>query len=119
MGNQDLIDREVLDRLLESVGGDGEFLAELLDTYFTDTPQQFASMHNALSDGDPDEFRRAAHSLKSNSANFGAMLLSEKAKNLEYLGKSGELDQAEAPLKEAEAEYSMVKAALEMIQKNG
>jgi HPt (histidine-containing phosphotransfer) domain-containing protein len=119
MGNQDVIDRDVLDNLLEAVGGDGEFLTELLDTYYVDTPQQFATMHNALSSDNAEEFRRAAHSLKSNSANFGAMELSEKAKNLEDLGKSGTLDQAKAPLQDAESEYIKVKSALETIQKDG
>jgi HPt (histidine-containing phosphotransfer) domain-containing protein len=119
MGNQEIIDRKVLDSLLEAVGGDGEFLAELLDAYFVDSPQQFASMHKALEDENPDEFRRAAHSLKSNSANFGAMGLSEKAKNLEHMGKEGQLENAAVPLEEAESEYINVKSALEMIQKNG
>lgn len=119
MGNQDVIDRKVFDNLLESVGGDGEFLAELLDTYFTDTPEQFATMRNALSEDNPEEFRRAAHSIKSNSANFGAMKLSEQAKGLEDLGKSGVIGEAKGPLVEAEAEFSKVKSALEMIQKNG
>ena len=82
MGNQEIIDRKVLDSLLEAVGGDGEFLAELLDTYFADSPQQFAAMHKALEDENPDDFRRAPHSLKSNSANFGSMGLSERAKQL-------------------------------------
>jgi HPt (histidine-containing phosphotransfer) domain-containing protein len=119
MDSEGVIDREVLDNLLEAVGGDGEFLAELLETYFADTPQLFTTMHKALSDGNPEEFRRAAHSLKSNSANFGAMFLSLKAKALEEMGKSGELDQAEVSLKDAESEYAKVKSALETIQKNG
>ena len=118
MGNQEVIDRKVLDSLLEAVGGDGEFLAELLDTYFVDSPQQFAIMHQALKDSNSEEFRRAAHSLKSNSANFGAIDLSERAKNLEDLGKEGQLEQAAVPLQEAESEYTRVKSALEMIQKN-
>ncbi len=119
MGNQDVIDKEVLDNLLEAVGGDGEFLTELLDTYFDDTPQQFLAMHSALSDDNSEDFRRAAHSLKSNSANFGALGLSEKAKQLEDLGKSGQLKQAAKPLEEAESEYTKVKTALEIIKKNG
>jgi HPt (histidine-containing phosphotransfer) domain-containing protein len=119
MGNQEVIDKNVLESLLEAVGGDGEFLAELLDTYFMDSPQQFAAMHQALEDKNSEDFRRAAHSLKSNSANFGAMGLSERAKNLEDLGKDGQLEQAVAPLEEAESEYTRVKSALEMIQKNG
>ena len=114
-----VIDREVLDNLLEAVGRDGEFLTELIETYFADTPQLFTTMHKALSDGNSEEFRRAAHSLKSNSANFGATDLSKKAKALEEMGKSGELAQAEGSLTDAETEYTKVKTALETIQKNG
>ena len=119
MGNVEVIDRAVLDSLLESVGGDGEFLAELLDTYYVDTPQQFAAMHEALDTGNTEDFRRAAHSLKSNSANFGAMGLSATAKNLEEMGKTGRLEDAATHLEDAEAEYMEVKSALEMIQENG
>lgn len=119
MGDQSVIDRKVLENLLEAVGGDGEFLAELLETYFEDTPQQFSAMHAALAAANSEDFRRAAHSVKSNSANFGAMVLSDKAKQLEDLGKAGDLDQAAASLEEAETEYQKVRSALEMIQKNG
>lgn len=113
------IDQEVLDNLLEVVGGDGEFLAELIETYFADTPQQFTAMHGALTNGNADEFCRAAHSLKSNSANFGAMELSQIAKALEDMGKNRELDNAAETLRDAENEYSRVKSTLESIQKNG
>jgi HPt (histidine-containing phosphotransfer) domain-containing protein len=119
MEENGVIDREVLNNLLEAVGGDGEFLVELLETYFTDSPQQFTTMHEALSSGNAEDFRRAAHSLKSNSANFGAMTLSRKAKDLEELGKAGDLEKADEPLTEAEVEYSHVKSALEGIQKDG
>ena len=118
MDDMGVIDREVFDNLLEAVDGDSEFLAELLDTYFTDTPQQFTAMDNALASGNADEFRRAAHSLKSNSANFGAMDLSQKAKILEDMGKNGVLDTADEALEDAESEYAKVKMALEVIQKN-
>lgn len=119
MENEGVIDREVLDNLLEAVGGDGDFLAELLETYFADTPELFATMQAALENQDADEFRRAAHTLKSNSANFGAMDLSKQAKAMEDMGKSGDLAQASENLKKAETEYKKVKSALEMIQKNG
>ena len=119
MDYEGVIDREVLNNLLEAVGGDGEFLAELLETFYADTPQQFSAMHAALENQEFDDFRRAAHSLKSNSANFGAMDLSQRAKTLEEMGKSGNLEQAGEALQGAETEYEKVKSALEMIQKDG
>ena len=119
MDYEGVIDREILDNLLAAVDGDNEFLVELLDTYFEDSPQQFAAMHKALTDQDSEGLRRAAHSLKSNSANFGAMELSQKAKDLEELGRIGNLDQAGELLAGAENEYEKVKSTLETIQKEG
>jgi HPt (histidine-containing phosphotransfer) domain-containing protein len=109
----DLIDRAVLDGLLHSLGGDTEFLGELLQTYFDDAPQLLAQMRDALAAGKSEELRRAAHSLKSNSANFGAMSLSRMCRELEDMGKAGVLDGADQRIAQAEAEYTRVKAALE------
>lgn len=107
------VDRETLNRLFEAVGSDPQFLAELLDEYFTDSPAQFENMAAALASHDPEAFRRAAHSLKSNSANFGALALSGRFKELEDLGKSGHIEGAETLVAEAGTEYEQVKTALQ------
>ena len=113
MGESDIIDRAKLDDLVETIGGDREFLGELLQTYFDDAPKLLAAMHAALDTGDADEFRRAAHSLKSNSISFGAMQLSRLCKELEDMGKAGTLDGAGGRISSAEEEYARVRAALE------
>jgi HPt (histidine-containing phosphotransfer) domain-containing protein len=113
MVESDPIDGAVLDGLLDSLGGDLEFLGELLQTYFDDAPDQFKTLHAALAAGDAEAFRRAAHSLKSNSANFGAMALSGMCKELEEMGKSGTLEGADPQIARAEEEYARVRAALE------
>lgn len=115
MGEADSVDRAVYDALVESVGGDREFMAELLQTYFDDAANLLATMHTALAAGNAGEFRRAAHSLKSNSATFGAMALSRMAKGLEEMGKAGTLEGAAAGLAQAEAEYARVKAELQAL----
>jgi HPt (histidine-containing phosphotransfer) domain-containing protein len=112
MSDTEVIDRAVFDGLLESVGGDREFLGELLQAYFDDSPRLLESMHVALAAGNADQFRRAAHSLKSNSASFGAMTLSRMAKGLEDMGKAGTLDGAARDIAAAEAEYARVATAL-------
>jgi HPt (histidine-containing phosphotransfer) domain-containing protein len=65
-------------------------------------------LHNRV-----EEFRRAAHSLKSNSATFGATRLSGMFRELEEMGKSGDLEGAEERLARAEAEYGRVRPLLE------
>ena len=107
------IDRETLTTLFDSLGGDPDFLAELLDEYFKDAPAQFQTLHEALITGNAETFRRAAHSMKSNSANFGAMTLSGMCKELEEMGRTGQLDGAAPLIVQAETEYQRGKSALE------
>lgn len=83
------IDRSVFTALSESVGDD--FVAELIDTFIDEAPGMFREMRQALSAGDVDKFRRAAHSLKSNARTFGAMELAEKAQELEYMARENNL----------------------------
>jgi len=56
--------------------------------------------------------RRAAHSLKSNGADFGAVTFAERCKELESIGKSGELQGAAGLAAEIRSEYGAVAAAL-------
>jgi HPt (histidine-containing phosphotransfer) domain-containing protein len=117
MAESDPIDRAAFGSLMDSLGGDREFLGELLDVYFEDAPRLLERMHAALAPANAEEFRRAAHSLKSTSANFGAMALSRMCKGLEDLGKTGELDGGAEGLALAEAEYGRVRAELGALAK--
>jgi HPt (histidine-containing phosphotransfer) domain-containing protein len=84
------IDRNVFDTLKESTGGD--FIGELVDTFLADAPDLLAQLKSALASGSVDEFRRAAHSMKSNAATFGAMQLSALAKELEMMARANDLN---------------------------
>jgi CheY-like chemotaxis protein/HPt (histidine-containing phosphotransfer) domain-containing protein len=108
-----VIDPAAYEELVASTGGDPDFIRELIDTYLSDAPELFAQMRGALTSGDAETFRRAAHSLKSNSASLGALVLSAQAKELEFMGKAGTLEGAAAKIAAADVEYARVKAALE------
>lgn len=110
------IDLAVFESLKEMMGVD--FIVELVDTYLQDSPEMLQQMHQALEANDAEPFRRAAHSLKSNSANFGAMQLSALARELEFMGRENRLEQAGEILAKAEEEYAQVEQALEAL-KNG
>ena len=85
----EIIDHSVLAALSESVGDD--FVGELVDTFIEEAPGMFLEMAQALSAEDTDRFRRAAHSLKTNANTFGARVLAEKAKELEYMARENDL----------------------------
>jgi len=110
------IDLTVFEDLKEMMGAD--FIVELVDTYLQDSPEMLAQMRQALDTQDAESFRRAAHSLKSNSANFGAMQLSALARELEMMGRENRLGQAGETLVKAEKEYALVEQVLEAL-KNG
>jgi two-component system, sensor histidine kinase and response regulator len=112
MTDTNSLNPEALATMLAMVGGDNAFLAEMIDTYLADSPQQLAEIEQALAANDAPRLRRAAHSLKSNSDNFGATNLADLARKLEALGKQGSLDGAAALLAEAQAEYERVAVAL-------
>jgi len=106
------IDAKTFEELVSSTGGDPAFVNELIDTYLGDAPPLFDQMRSALSSGDAETFRRAAHSLKSNSASLGALALSALAKELEMMGKANTLDGAAAKVAAASVEFGRVKVAL-------
>jgi HPt (histidine-containing phosphotransfer) domain-containing protein len=100
------LDQGALDELRQ-LGGD-EFVSELVDTFLADAPAQLAALHAA----DVDEVRRAAHTLKSNGATFGAGHFSELCRELEGHAKSGELAGIPDLAAQIEAEYALVAEAL-------
>lgn len=112
MTGETILDPSALQAMLEMVGGDTTFLAEMIDTYLADSPQLLADLGRAVEGGNADLLRRAAHSLKSNSAGFGAHTLAAIARQLEELGKQGGTDGAAPLLAEAGAEFGRVQAAL-------
>lgn len=79
-----VIDPHVFDELQANAGAD--FVAELVDTFAEEAPGLLAEMRSALAAGAAERFRRAAHSLKSNSHTFGATQLADLARTLELGG---------------------------------
>lgn len=87
---------------------DPAFLATLIDVFLTDSPELIQQMRSGLATGDIELVRRAAHSLKSNSASFGADRLANVARELEMIAKGGTLVAAEPKLAAVEIEYTQL-----------
>ncbi len=75
-------------------------------------------MRQAAQSGDAPALRLAAHSLKSNSADFGAMALNALCKQLEMMGKDNQLDGALPLIDEADAAFEAAKPALLALTEN-
>jgi signal transduction histidine kinase/DNA-binding response OmpR family regulator len=98
---------------LQALGGDDpRFLAELIETFLEDAPRLLRQLRTALDAGDADTVRLVAHGLKSNGAEFGALALSERCRELELRGRSGQLDGAAALLDEIDLAYQHVESEL-------
>ena len=106
------IDRPTYDALLKMVGGDHEFVGELVDTYLADAVDQLAALDAGMAAGDPAALVRPAHSLKSSSLNVGALQLGELARTLEEQGREGRIDGAVERVAAAHRGFEAVRDAL-------
>jgi len=113
-GSPELLDPRALERLRAGLGKQADqMLPGLVDRFYQDAARLLEQAWQALEQGQVDDLRRAAHSLKSTSATFGAMALSAVARNLEVAARDGRLEGAEDRITLAEGEFAKVKAALE------
>ena len=98
--------------LLERVGGDREFLTELVSLFREDGPKQLNRIKTALEKMDPSEVLRGAHSLRGTLANLAAQRAADLAAEIEHAGKLGDLDRAKAAFQNLDLE---VPRALEVL----
>src|SRR5689334_20250373 len=82
-----LVDKQILDMLHDAIG---DSLGPIIKLYITEVPANIAEMRTALSKDDLATVRRLAHSLKSSSANLGAMHTSVLSADLERNIDAGE-----------------------------
>ena len=103
------IDLATFEELKESAGD--EFVTELVGTFLEEAPPMLAELRSARAAGSAERFRRAAHSLKSNSLTFGAVRLGALARDLEL----GALPADDAPLDALGAAFARAAAALKAL----
>ena len=103
------LDTEVVEDLREVMGS--EFLA-LIRVFLEDTPRTLQRLQRAAELGDTSTLVSSAHSLKSTSANLGALDLSELARQIEHGGRAGTLDSPQLLVARVVAEFVRVESAL-------
>jgi PAS domain S-box-containing protein len=100
---------------LRAMGG-AEFVGELAGIFLVETPSLIETLRRACVEGDVQELRRGAHTLKTHGRTFGAVALADVCQRLETLGAAGTLDGAGELVEQIAAEYGRTAAALEGIE---
>jgi CheY-like chemotaxis protein len=113
------LDTRALERLVNVTGDAVGLLEGLIDTFLADVPRLLGDAKRGLRQEQAEEVRRAAHTLKSTGATFGATRLSELSRSLEALASSGSLAGAANLIPRMEAEYQEVREALAAVRKRG
>lgn len=85
-----IIDDAQIAMLVQGAGVDA--VRPILDAYWESNDQLTAALEKGLAAGDSGDIAATAHGLKGSSANLGAMLVADRAKEIEMAAKSGDLN---------------------------
>ncbi len=107
-----ILDEEVLENLRATMGED--FFLELLDVFLLDSQAMLADLSRAAQASDAETLRLTAHTLKSNSASFGATALSRLCADLEHRYTTGVPDGAPAHVAQIAHELEKTTVALNL-----
>jgi PAS domain S-box-containing protein len=109
----EVLDRGVLDQLSKvRTNGKPELLARVINLYLVESPKLMQKLKQAARTGDAPEVARSAHSLKSSSANVGAMVLSRYCEDIEASARRADIEEARRIFAKIETEHSCVQTAL-------
>lgn len=92
--------------------GHPSILHKVITMYFQSSADLLKKIREAVASGDGPTVHRAAHTLKSSSANLGAFGLADLCKKMELLGKANTLQDAGTLLSSIERQYEGVQEAL-------
>jgi HPt (histidine-containing phosphotransfer) domain-containing protein len=97
---------------LDRVGGDADFLNELLALYDEEFAAKRRGLAEAIARRDAAQIRGAGHALKGSSANLSLPGLREAACAMEKAGAAGDIAAAQKAYVRLEREYARLKAFL-------
>ncbi|MDV3436190.1 ATP-binding protein [Stenotrophomonas sp. C2852] len=106
---QPVLDRDVLDELHAVIG---DSALQILSVFLDDAPAMVQQLQQAAQSGDGPRLKAVAHSLKSSSANVGALSLSAIAQRIEHEARSGSLQRPAVAVALLVAEFARARVAL-------
>jgi HPt (histidine-containing phosphotransfer) domain-containing protein len=104
-----VLDPEVLDELRSILGTEVD---RLIEVFLDDTPRLIAALEAAAVGPDYEMLYNASHTLKSSSANLGAMSLSNAAKKLELATRTQTLERPAVSVALIANEFARARQAL-------
>jgi len=96
-------------------GEDVRLIIELAREFFADTEKRLAAMDTFLKENNAADFGENAHAIKGASLTFGASAFSELCREMEMMGKTGNLENAGEKLEQARREFTRVRCDLDEI----
>jgi HPt (histidine-containing phosphotransfer) domain-containing protein len=115
----DYLDRRSLDRI-KSLGPDGSrLLSAVIGFYLNDSPVLIERLSESLDAGDANGMARAAHALKSASANLGALSLAAMCRQVEDIARRNSVRGGDWLIFQIRLEYDKAKEALRLEMQRG
>jgi CheY-like chemotaxis protein/HPt (histidine-containing phosphotransfer) domain-containing protein len=87
-------------------------VARVVEAFLRSAPEQLAELVRAAAARDAEALRRAAHSLKSSSANLGAMRLAALAREIEARAREQRVEDAAFLVERSNREFGRARGAL-------
>lgn len=106
------LDQETKEGMEELMDYDSEIIIDLLDTYIESSKELFHNLEMAVFQKQMDEIRECAHSLKSSSAQVGALKFSSICQLMEDVGKFEKVEETERAFKGVKDEFPLVLKAI-------
>ncbi|OBU68975.1 hybrid sensor histidine kinase/response regulator [Stenotrophomonas maltophilia] len=106
---QPVLDRDVLDELHAVIG---DTALQIVAVFLDDAPAMVQELQQAAQNGDEPRMQAVAHSLKSSSANVGALSLSAVARRIEHEARNGSLQRPAVAVALLVAEFARARVAL-------
>lgn len=107
------IDFAVLESICEMAGDEASYLVEeMVTSYLDDTETRLQAIASAIEATDAEAIFQAAHSMKSSSANLGAVNLTQLCEELEQSGRNKTIENTPDLLSTAESEFQQVQQEL-------
>ena len=115
--NKVTLDHSAIDavRQLDPDGND-RLLSRLIALYRDDSSQLLADIDNAMKSSDAEGVARAAHTLKSSSANLGATNVAAIARQIEHSARGGDLNDLASSVTKLRAQRTVALSELEALE---